>query len=138
MPRYILVPLVAIVVALLGAYALAPVIWLTRSERALALRRTSNRTLLSWWCVAVVPWVIAVIAIHHYQHVSVSVNGVIELIATIVLVLLLISALVSLPLSVIALSVICKLDRHALESVSPVSPVSPVSLPSDNVDVFEP
>ena len=113
MPRYLLAPLVGLTAVVLGAYALAPVIWLTRSERALAMRRVSGRTLLVWWCAAILPWVIALAAIHFYQRLSVSVNGVLELIAAIVITLVLISVLVSLQLFVVVLSALWKLDRNA-------------------------
>jgi|SRR5665213_136461 len=114
MPRYLLAPLVGLTAVVLGAYALAPVIWLTRSERALAMRRVSGRTLLVWWCAAILPWVIALAAIHFYQRLSVSVNGVLELIAAIVITLVLISVLVSLQLFVVVLSALWKLDRNVV------------------------
>lgn len=112
MPSYMLVPLIVLVAIVVGAYALAPIIWLTRSARALELRRVSGRKILVWWCVAAIPWVITLLAIHSYQHVSLSVNGVLELTAALVVTLVLISLLVSLPLGVIVFSVLWKLDRN--------------------------
>ena len=112
MPSYILTPLIVLGTMVVAAYTFAPIVWLTRSERALALRRTSGRKLFAWWCVATIPWVIVLFAIRFYQHVSFSVNGVLELIAALVVTLVLISLLVSLPLCVIVLSVLWNLDRN--------------------------
>ena len=117
MPSYILTPLIVLVAMVVAVYAFAPIVWLTRSERALALRRMSGRKLLAWWCAATIPWIIVLFAIHFYQHVSFSVNGVLELIAALVVTLVLISMLVSLPLAVIVLSVMWKLDHNTTVGV---------------------
>src|SRR5665213_2002617 len=117
MPPYLLAPLVGLVAVVLGGYALAPIIWLTRSERALAIRRISGRKLLAWWSIAILPWIIALTAFHFSQRVSFSVNGVLELIGAVAVLLVVISALVSLQLFAVVLSVLWKLDRQGKTGV---------------------
>ncbi|MEO7042112.1 MAG: hypothetical protein ABI035_07625 [Gemmatimonadaceae bacterium] len=117
MPSHILTPLLALVAVVVAVYAFAPIVWLTRSERALALRRMSGRKLLAWWCAATIPWIIVLLAVHFYQRISFSASGVLELLVAILVALALVSVLVSLPLAVIVLSVMWKLDRNSVVSL---------------------
>lgn len=116
MPSYIAIPAVVMTSVVLGVLALGPSIWLTRSERALALRRVAIRRLISCWIAAVVPWIAVLLYLHFVPHFSISVHGVVSLIVTLGSALALFVVLASLPLTVIVLSIIRLLDRKVAMS----------------------
>ena len=114
MHSYIIIPLPAVAGTGLVALALGPSIWLTRSERALAIRRISGRKLTVYLVVAAVPWAIVLIGLQLNPHMSISVHGILELIAAIAIALVLFAGLVSLPLAMIVLFFAWLLDRKTV------------------------
>lgn len=114
MHSYIIIPLTAVVGVILGALALGPSIWLTRSERALPMRRISGRKLVAYLIVAAVPWAIVLVGLQLNPHMSISVHGMLELIAAIAIALVLFAGLVSLPLAMIVLLFAWLLDRKTI------------------------
>jgi hypothetical protein len=115
MSPYIALPSAVLACAIIVAVALWPSIWLTRSPRAFKLRRVGTVSVLLWWVLVALPWVVVLIVLHfmHDQHISVSVHGIPQLIGVIAEALAIFVALVSLPLAVLVLTVVWLLDRRA-------------------------
>lgn len=114
MHSYIIIPLAAVASVVLVALALGPSIWLTRSERALAIRRIAGPKLTVYLVVAAVPWAIVLVGLQLNPHMSISVHGILELIAAIAVALVLFAGLVSLPLAMIVLLFAWLLDRKTI------------------------
>lgn len=98
--------------AVLGCViAFGPTVWLTRSIRALGVRCMSGGAFAAAWVVAAVPWTTVLLYVRYRQHFSVSVDGILQLLGSVVVVVLTIVLLFSLPLAVIVLSIMRFLDR---------------------------
>jgi hypothetical protein len=114
MPANVAIPAAIVLGMIFLTAALWPVFWLTRSPRAFGFRRVRRRTLLAWWIVAAIPWVVLLIVFrlvlnHRF---SVSVHSIPGLIGIIAEALAIFVALVSLPLAVIVLTITWFLDRQ--------------------------
>lgn len=109
-----IIPLAILAAVLLCTIAFGPTVWLTRSSHALGVRCMSGGALVAAWVVAAVPWTAVLLYLRYRQHFSISVDGILQTVGIVVVVVLTIVLLFSLPLTVIVLSIMRFLDRKAV------------------------
>ncbi|MEO7217304.1 MAG: hypothetical protein ABI026_03855 [Gemmatimonadaceae bacterium] len=114
MSTVIIVPLAILAALLVCVITFGPSVWLTRSSRALRLRRMPGQALAAAWIVAAIPWTAVLLYLHYRQHFAVSADSIPEFVGAIIVTIVLIALLLSLPLGVLILSIMRLLDRKII------------------------